>query len=98
MQDKRPDSGWKFVLNVVLRAGDELPIHSGRPADWVVTWMINCGEDQRAPLFPSIPPELGTRPDIPPFVFRAFVLSIFSSGFSFPLQVLLRRGSHIESL
>lgn len=37
MQDKRPDSGWKFVLNMVLRAGDELPIHSGRPADWVVT-------------------------------------------------------------
>lgn len=37
MQDKRPDSGWKFVLNMVLRAGDELPIHLGRPADRVVT-------------------------------------------------------------
>lgn len=87
---ERSDPGWNFVLSVTL-CWCPVVVHSGG-----VGGLSGCIADiyfwglPKGPLlFPDIPTAVVMWPDILPFEFCAFGLSISSSGSSFPLHVLL---------
>ena len=60
----------KFKLNVYYVLVMSYPfIQAGLQTRRWHSWYSGRGRDQRAPLFPNIPPELGTNLDSPPFEF-----------------------------